>query len=160
MPRWGKFVLIPDPKLEYCSKHILVMQHLDGVKLVDGIRCQYGRLAAKHGTTLEQLESAQKLNVSAQTIEDAVKKREVLERRVWFYDNFLTGNPLRFVYNYSLLRMFTGPFEYYKTELPIDLAVTLKLICDVHGYQIFHSGTFNSDCHPGNILLLSGSEFI
>lgn len=155
IPRWGKFVSIPEPKLKFCSKHMLVMECLEGVKLVDGIRNQYRRLAESRGMTLDQLESSQTAIISLLTIEEGIKQRKELENRVWIYDNFLTANPLRLLYNYSPLRLILGPVNYYKTELPIDLAGTLKLICDVHGYQIFHGGSFNGDCHPGNILLLS-----
>ena len=44
MPKWGTLVKIPQPHPELCSKHLLVMECLDGVKLVDGIRAQYAKV--------------------------------------------------------------------------------------------------------------------
>eukprot|EP00600_Ochromonadales_sp_CCMP1393_P016378 CAMPEP_0175026410 /NCGR_PEP_ID=MMETSP0005-20121125/17724_1 /TAXON_ID=420556 /ORGANISM="Ochromonas sp., Strain CCMP1393" /LENGTH=131 /DNA_ID=CAMNT_0016285505 /DNA_START=133 /DNA_END=524 /DNA_ORIENTATION=- len=54
---WSNFVIVPTPLTQFCSKHILVMQFLDGVKLVDGVRAQHRTLAAQTGTTIEQLEA-------------------------------------------------------------------------------------------------------
>jgi len=36
----------------------------------------------------------------------------------------------------------------------LDLAATLNLLLDVHGFQLFFCPFFNGDPHPGNILLL------
>jgi predicted membrane-bound dolichyl-phosphate-mannose-protein mannosyltransferase len=44
MPKWGTLVKVPQPHPELCSKHLLVMECLDGVKLVDGIRAQYAKV--------------------------------------------------------------------------------------------------------------------
>jgi predicted unusual protein kinase regulating ubiquinone biosynthesis (AarF/ABC1/UbiB family) len=44
---------VPQPYPQLCSKHLLVMECLDGVKLVDGVRAQYSKLAKLRGTTLE-----------------------------------------------------------------------------------------------------------
>ena len=52
MPRWKGEVCIPKPYKDLCSTSVLVMEYLDGVKLVDGVRQQYSRLAALQGTTI------------------------------------------------------------------------------------------------------------
>ena len=139
MPKWGKRVYIPAPTLALCSKHILIMEMLQGVKLVDGIRSQYSRLAAVRGITSEELENMQKLG-TMQTLEESSSERWRLESAVWLSDTFLTANPLRFLFNISPLRLITGPMKYWTTELPIDLGETIKLLCQVHGYELFHCG--------------------
>lgn len=50
--RWKDKIVIPKPHLDLCSKSILVMDYLDGVRLVDGIKEQYARLAAIQGPDL------------------------------------------------------------------------------------------------------------
>jgi aarF domain-containing kinase len=49
MPKWNKHFVIPEPYINLCSKNILVMEYLDGVKMVDGIRAQYQQLAKLAG---------------------------------------------------------------------------------------------------------------
>jgi hypothetical protein len=39
------------------------MEYLDGVKLVEGIKSQYSRVAARLGTTLEALQEEQKRQI-------------------------------------------------------------------------------------------------
>jgi len=53
--RHARRVVIPRPMRQLCSKHLLVMDYLDGKKLVDALREQYTAMAAAQGMTLEQL---------------------------------------------------------------------------------------------------------
>lgn len=154
MPKWGKLVEIPEPKLEMCSKHMLVMSYLDGIKLVDGIRAQYKKLADKLGIDVKQMEEQQSRQVTHKSIEESISERKYMEMLAYLNDTFLTLNPIRVVYNYSPLSRLFGPVSYVKTELPVDLGRTLRILCEVHGYELFHCGMFNGDCHPGNVLLL------
>lgn len=159
MPQWGSVVRIPYPHMELCSKHILVMDYLEGVRLVDGIKAQYAEVAKEVGSTLEELEKERKEAIENgtfvfKTLADSHHERSWL---LWYNtikDLFYTDNALRIAYNYSILRLIYGPVQYKHTPLPIDLASTLELISNVHANQIFEHGTFNSDPHPGNILLL------
>lgn len=41
MPTWSAKVQIPKPIMEYCTKDVLVMEYLHGIRLVDGIRNSY-----------------------------------------------------------------------------------------------------------------------
>lgn len=43
---------------------------------------------------------------------------------------------------------------YKHTELPLDSEAIIKLLIEVHGYEIFVNGSFNGDPHAGNILVL------
>lgn len=162
MPKWNHAVAIPKPHMELCSRHVLVMEHLDGVKLVDGIRRQYRKLAALQGKTLEDLEAERRRYIE----EGKFKFKSLDETRAdsvstawWLYLNDLLLSPdnniLRFAYNCSVLRWWYGPCQYKRTEVPVDLGHILELLGRVHGCQIFEHGRFNGDPHPGNILLLS-----
>eukprot|EP00959_Pyramimonas_sp_CCMP1952_P037605 787597-Pyramimonas_sp.AAC.1 len=44
MPTWGHRVAVPQPVLDLCSEQVLVMQHLPGKKLTDGIRDHYRKV--------------------------------------------------------------------------------------------------------------------
>lgn len=159
LPKWGDKVNIPKPYLELCSTHILIMEYLNGVKLVDGIMKSLEKIAALQGKTANDLLNEQKAKMAAGTLEyttiDQNKKdRQKIQRILTIRDCFFSYNPLRLLYNCSPIRLVTGPTKYVWTTLPLDLGKILKLLCQVEGNQIFADGLFNGDCHPGNILLL------
>lgn len=161
LPKWSSLVDIPSPYLEYCSKHVLVMEFLHGVKLVDGIRAKYRKLATSRGLSIDALEAQQKLAVVDQsgkkkykTVEESSAEMGRIKWGLFLQDTFLTANIPKAIYNYSLFRLFTGPLPYYQSESPVDLAQLLDTLCRVHAAELFHVGAFNGDPHPGNILLL------
>jgi aarF domain-containing kinase len=176
MPEWSDFVRVPLPLLDLCSRHILVMEYLDGVKLVDGVRRRFRAVAESRGLVLEELEAERKRQIQAgtyrfRTLAEAAQDTARLRRIQWWYDNFLTANPLRQVFNASQALIsrtasalgvepinqpewLKNPLELYETPLPMDLGHILSILVKVHAHEIFEGGHFNGDPHPGNILLL------
>jgi aarF domain-containing kinase len=163
VPRWKSTVYIPKPYKQFCSQNLLVMEYLDGVKLVDGIRAQYGRIAAKAGLSLEELEAERK-----RAIESGVFKFRSIdeEKRASQWTKFLVGlgdvcnyNALRFLYNNSILGWIYGSVPYEWTEVPIDIGSTIELLSRIQSANIFFDGEFNGDAHPGNIMLLRDGRF-
>ena len=162
LPRWNSLISIPKPYPQFTTKHILVMEYLDGVKLVDGIRENGRKVAKLTGKTLDQIEAERRTafmngTMDMQTLDQYHRQALHINTLLTLSDMFLTANPLRFLYNNSPLAVFYGTIPYYHTERPIDLSQILKVLCEVHGDQIF-SGLFNGDPHPGNILLLSNNK--
>jgi aarF domain-containing kinase len=162
-PRFKNEIDIPKPYLEYCSKHILVMEFLDGVKLVDGIKEQYEKLASSLGVTINEIEEERKSKIQShnfefKTIEESRIEKKKLQNFLFFKDLFYTDNILRFAYNYSIFRLFYGPMKYNWTPTPIDLGRVLELLCKVQASQLFEDGFFNGDCHPGNVMLLKNGK--
>ena len=159
LPKWGNKVNIPKPYLELCSTHILVMEYLKGVKLVDGIINSLEKVALLQGKTANDLLEEQKRKITEGTleyksIEESKKDLQKVQKILTIRDALLSYNPLRFAYNCTPLRFVTGPAKYVWTPMPVDLGKILELLCQVEGNQIFADGLFNGDCHPGNILLL------
>ena len=137
---------MPRPHMELCSKHILVMEYLDGVNLVTGIKDQFAKLAALQGKTLEELmEEQQKLMEAGKfryvSIEEKAREAKAVRSKLEWLD--FGSNTLRFAYNWSALRLIYGPAEYVKTAPPLDLGSMMELLCRVHGHQIFVDGAFN-----------------
>lgn len=158
MPRWKQYVEIPRPYENLCSKHILVMDYLDGVKLVDGVRENYAKMAAMQGRSLQDLQSEMKEKLrlgtmTFQTLEESKSANRNIAMMLALND-IVKYNALRFAYNMSVLRFVYGPWEYQWTEKPLDLGNYLEILSHVHAYELFSCGAFNGDCHPGNILLL------
>ena len=158
LARWGDDIVIPEAFRNLCTKHMLIMEFLDGVKLVDGVRNQYKKLAALSGRTLEEMEKEMKDLIKSgkfeyKSVEEEKAKRAKTVQLLLLKDIYET-NALRFIYNISPLRLLYGPKSYEWTEPPIDLGVTLELLAKIQSASIFYDGFFNGDAHPGNILLL------
>lgn len=155
MPKWGSLVQVPQSLPRYCSKHVLVMEYLEGVKLVDGIREQFRKLAERTGTTLEKMEQERNEAIrlgtfTFQTLEQSRKDREWLQWYCAVNDYLLNpNNILKMCYNMSVFRLMYGPCELERTVPQVDLSSTLELLCKVHGSEIFEHGKFvdDSDCY-------------
>ena len=154
MPIWGHKVAIPLPIMSLCTKEILVMDFLPGKKLVDGVLDQVRRLAPVMGLTEEELMEKVTKDVTSKSVTEAKRESERVKKLLMLQDLVFTSNIPRFLYNITPFRVITGALPYHWTEAPINLAEILELLIDVHAFEIFHSGAFNGDPHPGNILLL------
>lgn len=162
MKEYGAYVEIPKPYMDLCSKHILVMDFLEGKRLVDGIRDEYRVLAHSMGKTLEDLENEKKQDILSGkfhflNIEEDKQQNIQIQRMLFVQDcmkwnnikSFVLNNltPMPYIYNT------TYPYEWTKCSL--NLGKLIEILCKVHGYELFQLGLFNGDPHPGNILLLS-----
>jgi hypothetical protein len=45
-------------------------------------------------------------------------------------------NWIRYLYNYSPLRLVYGSWEYKWTEAPVDLGRVMEILCRVHGTEV------------------------
>lgn len=157
MPKWGSLVKVPRAYPPLCSKHLLVMEFLDGVKLVDGIRAQYAKIAQATGTTVERMEAERVAAIKAgnfayQTLEESRKEREWLRWYCAINDYLLNPTNLwKLCYNFSALRLLYGPYELERTEPAVHLGATLELLCKVHGNEIFEHG---AQCHSFLLFLI------
>ncbi|KAK3265797.1 hypothetical protein CYMTET_25551 [Cymbomonas tetramitiformis] len=128
-----------------------------GVKLIDGIREQYGKIAASMGRTLEELELEQKEKIARGEVKEmsiAANAWRSSMRNAAIRGLDCMKNLGRLVYNVSVLRLLFGHAEYKYTEIPINLGRVLELLMVVHGEQVLLDGLFNGDPHPGNIMLM------
>uniref|UniRef100_A0A6B2L244 Protein kinase domain-containing protein n=1 Tax=Arcella intermedia TaxID=1963864 RepID=A0A6B2L244_9EUKA len=154
MPTWKHLVAIPRPVMELCSKNVLVMEYIHGVRLIDGIRDSYRKVAEQRGTTLEVLEEQQKQKIRRGELNSVShEKWKIRFARVGLRCQDLLKNYFRLLYNLSF-GLFTQKKPYQWSELPVNLAEIIELLHNVHAHQIFYDGCFNGDPHPGNILLM------
>lgn len=159
LPVWGQYVDIPKPHMHHCSKHMMVMDFMEGRKLVDSVKASYKALAASTGRSLEELEAQRKRDIERgtykfTTVEEESAKTASLNWWLSMRDMTRGWNPVKLMYNYSPLRLIFGPYEYERSTQLLDMGRVLDILCKVHGFEIFHLGVFNADCHPGNVLLL------
>jgi len=148
--KWSRYVAVPRPISELCSRHVLVMELLPGQKLDVGLRRQWERIARRRGISLTELEASEK-----------AKPMRPLGEGTWRHALFAASlraidalaNACRWGYNWSA-GVALGRVPYAWSEVPAELGSILKLLCEVHAHEIFVDGVFNADPHPGNLILM------
>jgi aarF domain-containing kinase len=162
---YDKVVVIPAPVLPLCSKNVLVMDFLEGERLVDAVKNSYRRLAAARGMEYDVMEAEMMRDLREGRLERKTLRQAASEMRrtsllleTW---DFLR-NVVVFVGNYTVApvantlvpgRKWGQGYEYYRSELPLNLGRIMEVVFRAHGDQIFQ-GAVNADPHPGNILLV------
>ncbi|CAN8068501.1 unnamed protein product [Agarophyton chilense] len=153
---WNHFVQVPKPL--HSSKHVLVMEYLEGPKLVDGVRHQFKRMAESHGKDFAHMEAEQKRLIQSGQLERKPISQSAIEatrtqRILWLRDLFI--NSFIFFANYTVRPFIASEkYEYWHSEPPLNLARIMEVLLRVHAHEIFEDGAFNGDPHPGNILLM------
>jgi aarF domain-containing kinase len=124
MPAWGGRVVVPRPVHGLCTRDVLVMDYLPGVKLVDGVRASYAQYAERTGTTLEDLERQelammQSADYRHRTLDDAARRTRLL----WYYlrATDCAYNAARLVYNWTA-GWVAAPRSYQWCDPPVNLA--------------------------------------
>ena len=145
--------------MNLCTKDILVMEYLKGIKMVDGIKRNYSKLCALKGVTLEEMEKEMKENLAKgilkfKSIEEDRKEKQRIKLYLTLKDWLFSYNILRFVHNVSITRFIFGPANYVVTEPPIDVGNLIEVLSAVHLSEILDDGLFNGDGIIIIILLL------
>ena len=124
------YVSFPKPVKKLCTKRCLVMSHLDG-KSVSKIGAEILKLGAdRKGVSVE----AFKRDMRQKMMQDGSSQK--LLKGSWGLSSWKV----------KLVNWWTG------AELPDGRSV-MKMLYEVHGYQIFECGKFNADPHAGNVLV-------
>ena len=137
MPRWSKKVEIPAPVRQLCTREVLVMDAIPGVKLVDGIRASFAELAVAAGVSPEELERVQKEKIEGGVLAPrSVRAEAAATRRANF------GLKLRDVLYRRPLAFLTGG-RYVPSPCLVNVGEVLQVMLDVHADEIFNHGVFN-----------------
>lgn len=155
--QWTDKVVVPRPIPELCTKTVLTMTYLPGDRLIDGVREHYRKLAADMGMDFKELEKIQKKKIQSgqferKDISESARQNALVDWALWIRD--LAINSVIFVGNWTIAPFYGEGWEYTHSERPINLAGIIETLLRVHAYEIFFGGAFNSDPHPGNILLI------
>lgn len=153
---WQRLVEVPEPI--YSSKEVLVMTYLPGPKLEDGVREGLRKMAERQGKDFEEIEREQKRLIESDKLERKDVAASAAETRriatlLWLRDSVVNG--LISVGNWTVRPLFSNKkWEYVESEAPINLGQILDTLLRVHAHEIFQDGSFNSDGHGGNIILM------
>lgn len=157
MPKWGHKVYIPAPHKELCTKEVLIMDEVPGKRLVDGIRDQFEAIARYQGVTTEELEEQERKRIETGSLKSHDARQAA--RRTQRMNTLLRVKhhlfaPIKLAYNISPIRLITGPVSTEQPPKLVNLGQLLQTLIDVHAFEIFETGVFNGDPHPGNIMLM------
>jgi len=161
--------ILPEPYPEYCSKNVLVMSEIAGVKLADGLKADFEKFANCLGTSVEELRRQKKEKEDAGIVEGKVptsvemdsylsllnKKRQI--SNLIGFTTHMVIYPLQYLLPESI-RPNLYKHKTFESTIPLNHARLIDDLIDIHGHEILIDGYYNGDCHPGNILLLNDAN--
>lgn len=127
-------VHVPFPHPTLCTQHVLVMELLQGQKLVDDVKDKLDTALGEPGVAAKLLRQRQHQVASGGAVPTSPTDGQQM----------LPG-----LDSMSLLTKLRLLAIQKRCQRYVDLLV------DVHGHQIFVDGAFNADPHPGNVLVLN-----
>ena len=164
MPRFPNIV-IPRPIPGMATEFVLVMEKLDGTKLIDALKIEQAKMAAQQGKTLEEFEQEMMAKyVSGELYHEAKNKYIPLAFIINTYATLIRifnhlRNLLIFIYNHSIVPVLKrSSMNYIEHRIFINPHEIIDLLNEVHAHEILLDGIFNGDPHPGNILLLKNGK--
>ena len=164
MPRFPN-VVIPRPIPGMATEFVLVMEKLDGTKLIDALKAEQAKMAAAQGKTLEEFEQEMMAKyLSGELYRQAKTKYTPSAFIVNVYASLIhTINRFKnvyiYIYNHLMIPLFKRkPMDYIEQRVVINPHEILDLLNEVHAQEILLDGIFNGDPHPGNIFLLKNGK--
>lgn len=139
MPVFGKQVVVPMVYTEWSNADVIVMEFIEGGRLLDGILRDAERRASRLGYTLDDLTAAKFGFV------DSVYMGSRLS--VWWISDTIQLVAASLVNTIARARIIPYPQRFLNTKSIYDT------LLDVHGYEIFQLRLFQGDPHLGNMLL-------
>ena len=143
---YGNKVVIPKPKLNLCSKRLLVMEFLSGRKLASHIE---ENLASILDGDLRMARQVLKAKQQTMFRGENKKMQNGISKGLVRKLNDILGDSNK---SMSIARKYAKALRL--ASMTNDARKKLSLLLDVIGYQIFNDGLFNGDPHPGNCLVL------
>ncbi|KAI9142294.1 ABC1 family-domain-containing protein, partial [Paraphysoderma sedebokerense] len=147
-------VIIPRPIPELSTDLVVVMEKVEGKKLVDAVLEHYEKVAESMGMSTKQLQTLSETShdQTKSAVANASKMKIVKGYIKSIYDQNMKWY-LVWSWNHSPLGWVKGKYEYPKLLPKFNPAAIFETVIKVHGREILIDGVFNGDPHPGNILL-------
>ena len=161
----GRVCVIPKPYLKHCTKRVLVMEELNGVKLAVGVKKDVERHAHRTGMSTDEFIESRKAQVQAEeekgeSTEGASARDFDLLISMQNYKRRL-DNARNMLYNFSVGWLPGKGYRRYKdkSELALNHAKLINDLIYVHGHEVLVDGVFNNDPHPGKLSHLTVNIF-
>ncbi|RHY79612.1 hypothetical protein DYB30_011834 [Aphanomyces astaci] len=153
--------VVPRPYPDLCTKDLLVMEYLQGKSLLDGIHQHFEVIANERHTTVDALRAEQDKEDAERDAAGLARRTGPSEEELRRYQKLLQARDTwtatkHVLYDYSVGWLYPRASNSSADEggKLLNLAEILRLVVEVHGYEILVNGCFNGDPHPGNIMLL------
>jgi len=149
MPKFGNSIVIPKIVDNLSNGEMIVMEYINGVKILDGLIKYYTLQAQRMGFT--------RLNDLIEKGQFSWFEKMQMAIRMgafWVYDSIHYATAA--LVNNTIFFYRSVPMSYPTAK--INEKKLYKMLLQVHGYQILITRLFNGDCHMGNILLTNDSK--
>jgi aarF domain-containing kinase len=157
--RGRRLCRIPKPYMDLCTKRVLVMEELEGIKLVDGLRLDLERHAARAGMTVDDF----KVMLDEKKQSQMDEYGEGAGPSAFAYDKYIRlvdaqrklNNLGRWIYNYTVGILPRVPKKCMEGPniLPLNHAKLIDDLIHIHGHEVLVDGFFNGD--PVRIMISS-----
>jgi len=150
----NKLCRVPFAYMDYCTRRVLVMEELHGVKLADGLKEETkGRAEAEGKTVDEYIADVKEQERRAKEKGEDLKGPSNAEYKLYIglldkkrrLNNFINRG-----FNWTI-GIFPGTIKKTiedKSTLPINHAKMIDDLLYIHGHEILVNGFFNGDPHP------------
>ena len=136
--RYANKVVVPEPRIDLCSKNMLTMEFLPGKKLAETIEDSLASIVGDVQTARKVLRAKQRALFESKNVGRKGRKglfRELTDIIGETDDSLsITKRTIKALQLMSMTR---------------DVRKKLSLILDATGHQIFINGCYNGDPHPG-----------
>lgn len=156
-------VVVPKPFFAWTTRRLLVMEYIQGMKLIDGIRDYFSIWAEQYyGITLEEIEQQARKNI-AQGIMPPKYNGPSAWMISWYrfvchcYNTVLqsTISLCNTCITMTGMEVIISKLSHPKPiHIPPNIPRIIDTLMRVHAYQLFADGIFQADPHGGNFLLL------
>ena len=158
-------VVIPRPIPGLASEFVLVMEKLDGTKLLDALKVEQAKMATAQGKTVKDFEREMMEKYLSGELHRQAKNKYtpsalLVNSYAWVVRTIYgVKNGLIYVYNHSVVPLLgRTPVEYVEQQIFINPHEIIDILSEVHAHEVLIDGIFNGDPHPGNIFLLKNGK--
>lgn len=138
-------VVVPEVINDLTTRKMLVMEYLDGPKLIDGLREYFAEWALEQGTTLEDLEHQARKRIEEEGVPakydgPSVWKIDIYRRYLKIVN--AVANLGVACFNGTIGWFVESPMTYRSAKIPPNIPRVIDTLMRVHGYQLLVDGFF------------------
>lgn len=155
-----KISVVPEPVMELCTKRVMVMEELEGMKLPDALKRDFERYASEKGVSLDEFKAQEEeklkrlrssgCNINGPSSAEFANYIKILDAKR------RSENVVTALHNWSIGFLPGVKRKEYKGKdnLPLNLSKLVDDLIMIHGHEVLVDGYFQGDPHPGNIILM------
>lgn len=150
-PEFKDKVAVPEPIPQLTSGSVIGMGYLEGPKLETALRARLQALGMDVGQQGigDWIAAQQRHGITQNFGQEGSKSSEQVPSRGWGLGRWAVR-----LLGFDAFFWLTRKMADARSVQAPELHSALRLVLDVHGFQLFFCPVFNADPHPGNILMM------